>query len=338
MDWVSGMHSCADMFGLVGGFRDVQVRSSNADLTGIVPPSHLLFVLSTAVPDVWTPTDHQAAVWCTQLNAQLLRGLFQAVDLRNAKPEPRLGVRYSAMQSALASGAPSRLGFAAYGGEYDLTMKPLESVPTQLASANDMTEQLVRLTKYTTQTTYRFNLGARFVVAFIYDSSSRSPDGTHRRQLDFVAIWSHDLNLDLLVRDSQNQVVRRCCPLMASCFTDSRLPYLQFNLTGKAVLWPRSNRLLPSLVFVHLSSAQLSHYSDVFLHRRLGGSVRAPLLLAQFYANAESSLTLRLVDQPKVVAASHPLLVNATLMRGDRLLPYSLHTVLVACQGEETGT
>lgn len=150
---------------IAGGFRDVQVRSSGADLTGVVPPEHLLFVLSTSVPDVWTQADHQSVVWCTQLTARIVRALFAAVDLRNVRPQPRLDLRLVAFRDTLSSGAPARLGFAEYGGAYDIRPSALAELPKalaeQLAAVDNTPEQLVRLTRFTSQPTFRFALEKR---------------------------------------------------------------------------------------------------------------------------------------------------------------------------------
>lgn len=111
-------------------------------------------------------------------------------------------------------------------------------------------------------------------------------------------------------------------------------------MTAKAILWPRANRVLPPLAVAHLSDRQLRQFSDVFLHRRAPGSVHSPLLLAQFYSDLDSAAQLRLVDHSarlRTFEAPHPALLNATLMKTDRVLPYTLRTERLSCSNGDTG-
>ncbi|KAM0788807.1 hypothetical protein ACM66B_002894 [Microbotryomycetes sp. NB124-2] len=68
-----------------GGVSDVTIASESASLASILPlnDSHGFTVFTTAIPNVQTPIDHLAILWCQQLMHVLANAMLSIVDVRN---------------------------------------------------------------------------------------------------------------------------------------------------------------------------------------------------------------------------------------------------------------
>jgi hypothetical protein len=60
--------------------RDHLVRSDLCSLKGLADESRSIDVLTSAVPHVWTSTDHRCIVWCRQLVLSTTRALIEIVQ------------------------------------------------------------------------------------------------------------------------------------------------------------------------------------------------------------------------------------------------------------------
>ncbi|XP_053328203.1 GPI inositol-deacylase [Spea bombifrons] len=65
---------------VAGGFRDYQVRSGLAFLSGSDLEKSALSVVSSAVPLAWASTDHLSIVWCKELILATTRALLDLID------------------------------------------------------------------------------------------------------------------------------------------------------------------------------------------------------------------------------------------------------------------
>lgn len=65
---------------LSGGDGDTMIPSDTVSLASIMPASNALTLFTTSVPQLWSPVDHQAMVWCNQLRWDLALALFDITD------------------------------------------------------------------------------------------------------------------------------------------------------------------------------------------------------------------------------------------------------------------
>ena len=64
--------------------RDHLVRSDLTSLIGLTNSNRSIDVLTSAVPNVWTSTDHRCIVWCRQLVLTTTRALLEVVGEKEA--------------------------------------------------------------------------------------------------------------------------------------------------------------------------------------------------------------------------------------------------------------
>ena len=67
--------------------RDHLVRSDLCSLKGLTDESRSIDVLTSAVPYVWTSTDHRCIVWCRQLVLTTTRALLEIVQEKKQIPQ-----------------------------------------------------------------------------------------------------------------------------------------------------------------------------------------------------------------------------------------------------------
>ncbi|CAF0811000.1 unnamed protein product [Rotaria sp. Silwood1] len=72
---------------LAGGDRDHLVRSDLCSLNGLTDESRSIDVLTSAVPHVWTSTDHRCIVWCRQLVLTTTRALLEIIQEKKQNPQ-----------------------------------------------------------------------------------------------------------------------------------------------------------------------------------------------------------------------------------------------------------
>lgn len=94
---------------ITGGLLDTVLPADYTTLGWLVPPSNGFTVYSTGIPDVWTPIDHVAIVWCQQLRTKVSELLLSVVDERSPKRTYDLSKRMSIMKRILLPGFESYL-------------------------------------------------------------------------------------------------------------------------------------------------------------------------------------------------------------------------------------
>ncbi|SGZ55869.1 CIC11C00000003596 [Sungouiella intermedia] len=92
---------------ITGGLLDSVLPADYTTLGFLVPPSNGFAVYTTGIPDVWTPMDHLAIMWCRQLRRQLLRMLLELVDVTSPHRTYPLEKRMPIMRRHLLSGFES---------------------------------------------------------------------------------------------------------------------------------------------------------------------------------------------------------------------------------------
>lgn len=92
---------------LAGGDRDHLVRSDLCSLKGLTDPSRSIDILTSAVPNVWSSTDHRCIVWCRQLVLTTTRALIDIVQ--NKEPIIETLKRYFQPSIDLQSASNSSL-------------------------------------------------------------------------------------------------------------------------------------------------------------------------------------------------------------------------------------
>ncbi|KAI8983625.1 PGAP1-like protein-domain-containing protein [Pilobolus umbonatus] len=95
---------------MAGGTLDNTVCSDSTNIGSIVPESHGFTVFSTAVPGVWTATDHVSILTCNQLVKVTSRTLLDIVDVRRGSQTKPLHQRMEIMRHAFLDGLDDRKG------------------------------------------------------------------------------------------------------------------------------------------------------------------------------------------------------------------------------------
>jgi glycosylphosphatidylinositol deacylase len=86
---------------IAGGMADTMISSDYADISNLVPESHGFGVMTSSVPDLFSPVDHLAMMWCDQLRQHIVRGLIQSTDSQQVSRARPLEERLATMQCQL---------------------------------------------------------------------------------------------------------------------------------------------------------------------------------------------------------------------------------------------
>ncbi|KAH9825207.1 PGAP1-like protein-domain-containing protein [Melampsora americana] len=70
------------MASISGSTSDTTVSPDSSSLLTLSPSLHGLTVYTTSMPEVWTPTDHRAILWCDQLRLVIAKALLFITDPR----------------------------------------------------------------------------------------------------------------------------------------------------------------------------------------------------------------------------------------------------------------
>lgn len=92
---------------ITGGQLDSILPADYTTLGFLVPPSNGFSVYSTGIPNVWTPMDHLAIVWCRQFRRQILKMLLELADVTSPHRTYPLEQRMAIMRRHLLSGFES---------------------------------------------------------------------------------------------------------------------------------------------------------------------------------------------------------------------------------------
>lgn len=69
------------LISIAGGGLDTIVPSDYASLASLVPDTHGFTVFTSTMPHVWTGMDHLAITWCDQLRKNIVRAVYDVVDV-----------------------------------------------------------------------------------------------------------------------------------------------------------------------------------------------------------------------------------------------------------------
>lgn len=89
---------------IAGGIADTMISSDYADMSSLVPSSHGFSVITTSVPTLFSPVDHQAMMWCDQLRQQIVSALLRSTDVRRADRTRKLDERLTTFHHHLLTG------------------------------------------------------------------------------------------------------------------------------------------------------------------------------------------------------------------------------------------
>ncbi|KAI9484440.1 PGAP1-like protein-domain-containing protein [Zychaea mexicana] len=96
------------LISIAGGTLDNIVCSDSANVGAFIPASNGFTVFTTAVPQVWTGTDHLSIYSCKQLVRVLAKSMLDIVDTRRATQTKSLEDRMAVMKKAFLSGLEDR--------------------------------------------------------------------------------------------------------------------------------------------------------------------------------------------------------------------------------------
>lgn len=98
------------LFSITGGTLDNIVCSDSANVGTFLPSSNGFTVFTTAIPHVWTGTDHLSVLSCNQLVRVLAKSMLDLVDATRVSQTKPVHERMHVMQKAFLSGLEDRAG------------------------------------------------------------------------------------------------------------------------------------------------------------------------------------------------------------------------------------
>ncbi|CAL9733620.1 GPI inositol-deacylase [Monosporozyma servazzii] len=116
------------LISVTGGISDEILPADYASVADLLPLENGFSTFTTTIPDVWTPIDHLAIVWCKQLRHVLAKLLLEIVDSTTHSKTKPLHERIELSKNHLLS------GFEDYANEH----KPLRN-PSRYSRSPDVT-------------------------------------------------------------------------------------------------------------------------------------------------------------------------------------------------------
>lgn len=307
----SRLHNIS-LISITGGLLDSILPADYTSLGFLIPPTNGFTVYTTGIPDVWTPMDHLAIVWCRQFRRSVLRALMEIADFNSPHRTYPLEKRMAIMRHVFLSGfeeyakqdSPLRLGTAksisadrAVKLKFDLLKVITQSGPSAVWKSHDHfnTEQSFALFPLTEDSTVLI-LSDRPLDALREKGSSDSflsvllcqKEGESAFQQDFTSSSTKEF-LELVCLDllpSMNPVPRSSkdvSTLVESAFDGDKTPFNALyldpqDLKGYENLVVVGKRLLAEAGFtiVQLSDQKSSEHiagSDLFTLIRRGVDV-----------------------------------------------------------------
>lgn len=92
------------LISITGGALDSILPADYTTLGFLVPPTNGFTVFTSGIPDVWTPMDHLAIVWCRQLRRLILKILLEIADVTSPHRTYPLEKRMAIMKKHLLTG------------------------------------------------------------------------------------------------------------------------------------------------------------------------------------------------------------------------------------------
>jgi hypothetical protein len=71
---------------ITGGIRDIIIRPDLCELQNVHPEDLSIFVFSSSMSGVWVPIDHDAILWCRQMQLALLRTFWNVFTQKPSSP------------------------------------------------------------------------------------------------------------------------------------------------------------------------------------------------------------------------------------------------------------
>ncbi|KAI8147566.1 PGAP1-like protein-domain-containing protein [Fennellomyces sp. T-0311] len=177
------------LISIAGGTLDNIVCSDSANVGAFLPASNGFTVFTTAIPEVWTGTDHLSIYSCKQLVRVLAKAMLDIVDTRKPTQTKSLDERIAVMQRAFLSGLEDRtqglsLGRRSYRETSDHDLRALAVGDRLLIKGHD-TKPLSLLPRSTDAMSFSIltdqrvgNDSARFEFVFCNRVARVSPDTT----------------------------------------------------------------------------------------------------------------------------------------------------------------
>ncbi|KAK6198890.1 PGAP1-like protein-domain-containing protein [Scheffersomyces amazonensis] len=97
------------LISITGGNLDATLPADYTTLGFLVPSTNGFTVFTTGIPQVWTPIDHLAIVWCAQLRQKLARLLLEIVDYNKPSKTKNLEDRMNIFKQYLLTGFESNI-------------------------------------------------------------------------------------------------------------------------------------------------------------------------------------------------------------------------------------
>ncbi|CAM0137839.1 unnamed protein product [Umbelopsis sp. WA50703] len=120
------------LISIAGGNLDSIVCSDSANIGAIVPATHGFTVFTTAIPNVWTGSDHPAILWCNQIVGVVAQTLIDIVDIRRAGQTKPLDARMQVFRKAYLSGL-----------EHDRRTRDIPFIPSPVVSLPGETKEFI---------------------------------------------------------------------------------------------------------------------------------------------------------------------------------------------------
>ncbi|CCH62274.1 hypothetical protein TBLA_0G03370 [Henningerozyma blattae CBS 6284] len=92
------------LISITGGISDMILPADYTAVNTIIPPANGFTTYSSNIPDVWTPIDHLAVVWCDQLRQVIAQLLLESVDSTSPSKVKSLAERIAIAKHLLLSG------------------------------------------------------------------------------------------------------------------------------------------------------------------------------------------------------------------------------------------
>ncbi|GAA96257.1 uncharacterized protein L969DRAFT_14453 [Mixia osmundae IAM 14324] len=246
------------LISLSGGTSDTTIASDSVSVAALTPPTHGMTIFTTSLPDLFSPVDHQAMMWCNQIRNRLAWALLRMTNVHSASQTVALPERMRIFHEELLIGLEDE--------EVGLTPLPFSGT--------------FRLDLSTQQHAF-LSLGSRLVRTWLASSASESaidlmpiPQApSYDDQLYFVFLtdlaYAKDQSTISLCRagaDSQDHVV--CSELPLSYV--KRLPSTL----------PEHDSKYASLSFVELPLSDLREYAHIAI--RSASRTISSFVLAEF--------------------------------------------------------
>ncbi|KAF7722214.1 GPI inositol deacylase [Apophysomyces ossiformis] len=127
------------LISVTGGVLDTIICPDNANIGSFMPQSNGFTVFTTAIPNVWTPTDHDSILSCNQLVKIVAKSLLDIVDARRGSQTRPLVERMDVMRRALLSGLEDRRADITLTDSDANFLKPRERLILRANTATGMT-------------------------------------------------------------------------------------------------------------------------------------------------------------------------------------------------------